>query len=280
MKPALRALILIAGLLATALPVFPGTLKCPPDSTKVGNLCVDTYEASAWQIDPSNTSLLKKVFAGKATHADLTEGGAMPLGGCTTGTSLFPSNFPSDGNWTPLPGSSPPSPGIYAVSIPGVAPGAAISWFQANQACALSGKRLLRNAEWQRAAAGTPATPDDNATTCVTCSTCFAPHPSPGGPAATGSRSACRSVWGLFDMSGNVDEWVEDWVPQSTACPGWPLGFSENDMCLAGVSTTTGPGALIRGGHWNQGRGAGPLAVSGWADPGAQVCAVGFRCAR
>jgi hypothetical protein len=51
-------------------------LKCPPDSVKVGNVCVDKYEASVWQIDPTNRSLVNKVQQGKATLADLTKGGA------------------------------------------------------------------------------------------------------------------------------------------------------------------------------------------------------------
>ena len=51
---------------AAALPAGAGTLKCPPDSVKVGNVCIDTYEASVWSISPSNTSLVKLVQSGKA----------------------------------------------------------------------------------------------------------------------------------------------------------------------------------------------------------------------
>jgi hypothetical protein len=155
--------------LVAAVPAGAGTLKCPPDSVKVGTNCIDTYEASVWQIDPTNKSLVKKVRDGKATLADLTGGGAtqlVPAQMCTPG---FPGNFPSDGNWTPVPGVTPPSPGaspgVYAVSIPGVLPSACLSWFQANQACLLSGKRLLTNREWQGAAAGTPDPGADNLTT-------------------------------------------------------------------------------------------------------------------
>ena len=140
--------------LAAAGPARAGTLKCPPDSVKVGNICIDTYEASVWQIPSANTSLVKKVQQGKATLADLTAGGATllsPSFSCA-GTQGFPANFPRDGNWTPVLGSNPPSPGVYAVSIPGVLPTACISWLQANQACLLSGKRLLTNREWQGAA--------------------------------------------------------------------------------------------------------------------------------
>src|SRR4029450_13721667 len=56
-----------------------GTLKCPADSVKVGNVCVDRYEVSVWQIPTSNVGLIKRVQAGKATLADLTGGGATQL---------------------------------------------------------------------------------------------------------------------------------------------------------------------------------------------------------
>src|SRR5262245_7173049 len=188
--------------LVAAVPAGAG--KCPPDSVKVGNVCIDTYEASVWQIAPANTSLVKKVEAGKATLADLTKGGATQLSPSGTCTPGFPGNFPRDGNWTPVLGSSPPSPGVYAVSIPGVAPSACITWFQANQACLLSGKRLLTNREWQGAAAGTPDPGTDNLTT-----DCAVNSP---GQVNTGSRSNCKSAWGVFDMVGNVNEWVADWA--------------------------------------------------------------------
>jgi hypothetical protein len=149
------------------LPAGAATLKCPPDSVKVGDNCIDTYEASVWSIPPSNTSLVRRVQAGKATLTDLTAGGATLLSPSSSCTPSYPANFPNTGNWTPVPGSNPPSPGAYAASIPGVPPSACITWFQANQACALSGKRLVRNGEWQRGAAGTPdpGTGDDQ---CLT----------------------------------------------------------------------------------------------------------------
>ena len=108
-----------------------GTLKCPADSVKVGNVCIDLYEASVLLIPLSNTSLIKKVQAGKAKLTDLTGGGATQLSPASSCTPGFPANFPADGNWTPVLGSNPPSPGVYAVSIPGVHPNACITWFQA-----------------------------------------------------------------------------------------------------------------------------------------------------
>ena len=71
------------------------------------------------------------------------------------------------------------------------------------------------------------------------------------------------SAWGVNDMVGNLWEWVADWVPASTDCPGWS-GFSDDVMCLSGASTAaTGPGALIRGGNFDSGSSAGPFAVYG-----------------
>ena len=81
-------------------------------------------------------------------------------------------------------------------------------------------------------------------------------------------------------MVGNLAEWVSDWVPLSTACPGWGR-FSDDLMCLAGASTTeAGPGALVRGGGFFGGSSSGPLAVLGTVVATASDDFVGFRCVR
>ncbi len=123
--------------LALAVPARTGTLKCPADSVKVGNACIDLYETSVWQIAPANTSLVKQVQKGKVTLADLTAGGAVQLGctGAPYSQTAYPANFPNTGQWTPVLGSVPPSPGVYAVSVPGVLPSSCTTWFQAAQAC-------------------------------------------------------------------------------------------------------------------------------------------------
>ncbi len=237
--------------------------RCRADAVVAGTVCLDRYEESVWRVpDPTtaNATLVRRIQVGRATRDDLVAAGATQLG--TTEHDYAPcaddgQNCAND---------------IYAVSLPSVVPSASITWFQAQEACADAGKRLPTNAEWQVGANGTPdAGPDDQATDCDTFSPTVAP---------TGSRSRCVSAWGAFDMVGNLYEWVADWVPRSTACPGWG-SLSNDGMCFSGASTTaTGPGALLRGGDFGSGPEAGPLTVSASFGPSNFGSSIGFRCVR
>ena len=265
---------LVAGLMASAVlaapvgahPIFQ---TCPPDSVKAGSTCVDTYEASVWSIPATETGLINKVKKGRATLADLAAGGAtqVSLANATGFCSpSFPSTFDVTGNWT--------TP-LYAVSVAGVTPTACISWFQAEQACALSDKRLVTNQEWQRAAAGTPDPGTDNGSTDC--------NIGGAGPVNAGSRTACVSNWGAFDMVGNVYEWVGEWgdLGQSPGCSNWGGSFGSDLACVGGDgSSGFFPGAFIRGGFWGGGMNAGVFAVDLNNVPLNIGGGVGFRCAR
>ncbi|MBI2882965.1 MAG: hypothetical protein HYY11_03500 [Candidatus Methylomirabilis oxyfera] len=224
---------------------------CSTDSVRSGNLCMDKYEASIWQT--ANTSVIKKIRNGKVSLADLTAAGATQLG--LASGDLAAAGCPNTGNGCI---------DVYAVSIPGVTPSQFATWLQAAAAARNSYKRLPTNAEWQAAALGTP-----DGTPCIV---------SAGGPGPMGTPG-CVSNVGTFDMVGNVAEWVADWVPLSTTCVPSLLGSFDSN-CLAGASTTTGPGALIRGGRWDDLSDAGVFSVFGDVTPANAFLGVGFRAAR
>jgi hypothetical protein len=228
---------------------FAGT-ACPGNDAadvlvKVGNICVDVYEASVW---------------------------SGPTGGTQYG--VVSGDYPCNANGNDCTT-------IYARSVAGVVPSRFITWFQAAQACRNAGKRLLTNAEWQMAAAGTPD-PNNAGNGTTTCNTNTAD------PTNTGSTGDCVSNAGVGDMVGNLEEWVADWAdgdPLSN-CTDWTTSAS---IPGGDVSCFGGPGGafefalprpLLRGGDWTFGLGAGVFAVRAIAAPGFAVSTVGFRCAR
>jgi len=222
------------------------TPACAPDSARVGDLCVDRYEASLWSIPPARSDLIRRVREGKAMLADLKAGGAKQLG-CTSAPfrlSAIPETFPVYGNY-----GAP----AYAASVAGVLPTTCISVYQAAVACQAAGKRLLTDSEWLAAAKGTPHSgSDDGAKDCNTGS----PGKPARGPTRTGARGSCRSAAGLIDAVGNVWEWT-------TEAPG----------------SIDPAKASVHGGAWETGPRAN-LSLSGRHGPLDQIAVLGFRCAR
>jgi formylglycine-generating enzyme required for sulfatase activity len=174
-----------------------------------------------------------------------------------------------------VPGSIPPSPGIYAASVAGTLPSACTSWLQAVQICAASGKRLLTNEEWQRAAAGTPdlGAVDDHFLTCATAST---------NPVGTGTRLSCTSSWGAADMIGNVWEWAGDWTTNADDCTNWPAALGSDISCVGGPGSAFSnmPGVARRGGSFATGTNGGVFAVNANNEPHEQRADTSFRCGR
>jgi formylglycine-generating enzyme required for sulfatase activity len=194
---------------------------------RVGSVCIDRYEASIWTARTGGNQIT----------------GAIPCN---------PNGQDCDN--------------IYARSVAGVTPRADITWFQAQQALANSGKRLPSNAEWQMAVAGTP-----DSTACNLDSFSLA---------TTGANAGCVSNHGANDMVGNLWEWVADWDEQADGCSSWPAGFGADLTCFGDGTPSRFPGALIRGGVFESGAVAGPFAVNANARPSSSSGGIGFRGAR
>lgn len=269
MRKAIRVTALGAVL---SVGMFVGTAAaCSPDSVQSGTVCMDKYEASVWYVPPSEKSLISSIQKGAVTLADLTAAKAVAVGVVQLGLA----EFDLEENGCPKTGNG--CVDVYAVSIPGVTPSTFIRWYQAAAAARNSGKRLPTNQEWQVAAFGTPDTggADNGSTTCNT-----------DGPGVnpTGSRSACVSDVGAFDMVGNVWEWVADWGDIADGCTTQLASFGGDVSCVGGPgsSLTNGnlPGAFSRGGDWNDGTFAGVFAVRANGFPQGYNVTLGFRSAR
>jgi formylglycine-generating enzyme len=202
------ALVIGAGLVLTLTPIerpvhaSGGVLpSCPPEMAFSGGICMDRYEAH----------LLER---GK------------------------------DGSLTPFPPFARPKQGTFvADSRAGVRPQGYISQVEATSACQNAGKRLCSIGEWYRACRGEHDTLYPYGATYVR-GRCNVGKPHllsmlhgsdarvwsyetafndpeldrrPGFLAETGEYSGCATKAGIFDLVGNLHEWVADRVDASIA---------------------------------------------------------------
>jgi hypothetical protein len=166
----------------------------------------------------------------------------------------------SERPWSPFLAIDGHETSVRAVSRPGVVPQAYISGQQAAGACHASGKRLCGPDEWERACRGPSnfqfpygdqrragACNDDVRSTHPVAEVGHMlgiPHARlwqdgmnqpiinqlPDTLLPTGDRAECTNEYGVFDMVGNVHEWVDD--PDGTFRGGYYMDTTKNgDGC-------------------------------------------------
>ncbi len=161
-------------------------------------------------------------------------------------------------------------------------PWISVSWYEANDLCAEEGKRMCNEDEWTFACEGEEATPYPygyvrDADKCVIDRTwrpysdaALKTRDSPAAMAeldklwqgvASGSKPECKSVFGVYDQTGNVDEWTRSvrpgerpsilkggyWGPVRTRCRPATRSHDENHTfyqqgvrCCSDVGAPTG----------------------------------------
>jgi eukaryotic-like serine/threonine-protein kinase len=145
-----------------------------------------------------------------------------------------------------------------------------VDWNQAKTYCAWAGADLPTEAQWEKASRGTDGrlypwgnnSPSCDLANFFGCS---------GDTTAVTSHKSGKSPYGVYDMAGNVREWVNDWYGYdyySSSPERNPQGPASSDF------------RVLRGGPWYEADYGVRSANRYFLKPSGFSYDVGFRCAR